>query len=452
MGRRALLAGLGSSVLWGAPKSGMRVLSIRPEDLEMPMEGFSTWITPVEKFFVRSHHYTPDVKLADWKLSVGGKVANALTMTMEELKKLPRVELVSVLECAGNGRGLYEPTMAGLQWEYGSVGNARWAGVRLADVLQKAGVQEGAIEVWFDGADVPVGAQPEFQRTIPIKKALDPNTLLAYEMNGAALDPSHGFPLRVVVPGWAGDSWVKWVTKIEVRDKEFEGFFMKTGYRHPGKGVTPGVSVDPALMSPVTNLNIKSILASHADRSEVKPGPMKLTGAAWSNTSPVVSVEVSTDAGRTWKAATLGMEKAAFAWRLWEFAWTPPKEAYYSVMVRARNSAGEMQPLQQEWNPSGYSHNVVQTVRLNVTAKPQAAAAAPVMRSGDFTVPPGFAVLNQSCLGCHTVDPIQQQRMSRGQWEKEVEKMQRWGAQVKPESKDSLVDYLANRYGVRPVR
>lgn len=240
MGRRALLAGVGTSLLLGAPKTGMRVLSSRPEDLEMPMEGFSTWITPVEKFFVRSHHYTPDVKLADWKLSIGGKVANTLTLTMEDLKKLPRVELVSVLECAGNGRGLYEPTMAGLQWEYGSVGNARWAGVRLADVLRKAGVRDGAIEVWFDGADVPVGTQPEFQRTIPMKKALDPNTLLAYEMNGAALDPSHGFPLRVVVPGWAGDSWVKWVTKIEVRDTEFEGFFMKTGYRHPGKGVTPG--------------------------------------------------------------------------------------------------------------------------------------------------------------------------------------------------------------------
>lgn len=449
MGRRGLLAALGSSLLLGAPKTGMKVLSSRPEDLEMPMEGFGTWITPVERFFVRSHHYTPEVKLADWKLSVGGKVANALTLTMDELKKLPRVELVSVLECAGNGRSLYEPTMPGLQWEYGSVGNAKWAGVRLADVLKKAGVQTGAIEVWFDGADVPVGAQPEFQRTIPIKKALDPNTLLAYEMNGAALDPSHGFPLRVVVPGWAGDSWVKWVTKIEVRDTEFDGFFMKTGYRHPGKGVLPGVAVDPAKMTPVTNLSIKSILASHADRSEVKLGPVKLAGAAWSHTSPVMSVEVSTDAGRTWKAATMGTDKAPFAWRLWEFNWTPPQEAYYSVMVRARNAAGEMQPLAQEWNPSGYSHNVVHRVNLHVVANPKPAPSVE-MKAGNFAPPP--AVFNQSCLGCHTVEPIQQQRLSRTQWEREVEKMQRWGAKVRPELKDVLVDYLSNRYGVRPVR
>lgn len=445
--RRTLLAGLGASLLWGGPKTGMRVLSTRPENLEMPMEGFGNWITPLQNFFIRSHHYTPDVKLRDWKLSVVGKVATPLVWSLEELKKLPRVELVSVLECAGNGRGLYEPSMAGLQWKYGAVGNARWAGVRLGDVLRKAGVQSGAIEVMFDGADVAVGAQPEFQRSIPIKKALDPNTILAYEMNGEPLDPSHGFPLRLVVPGWAGDNWVKWVMKIEVRDTEFDGFFMKTAYRIPIRPVLPGSTVDPALMTPVTNLSIKSLLTSHADGSEVRPGQLRLTGAAWSHAAQVVAVEISTDTGRTWKPATLGNERAPFAWRLWEFNWTPPGEAYYTVMVRARNSLGETQPMQPEWNPSGYSHNAVQAVSLNVTANPQPAAAK--MVSGDFLSPAAF---NQSCLTCHTIEPIAQQRLTRAQWEREVEKMQRWGAKVRPELKDVLVDFLANRYGVRPVR
>ena len=237
----------GSLFLGAAPKRGMIIRSTRAEDLEMPLEGFlESYITPVERFFVRSHHYVPTVDAAAWRLGVEGKVGKPLSLTMDELKKLPRVETVSVLECAGNGRGLYEPSMAGLQWTYGSVGNARWAGVRLADVLKRAGVQPGAIEIICDGADVPVGKQPDFQRGIPIAKAMDPNTMLAYEMNGEALTKDHGFPLRLVVPGWAGDCWVKWLTRIEVRDTEFDGFFMKTAYRHPGKGVAPGSAVDPA--------------------------------------------------------------------------------------------------------------------------------------------------------------------------------------------------------------
>jgi sulfite oxidase len=445
--RRALLAGLGASLLWGAPKTGMRVLSSRPEGLEMPMEGFANWITPVEKFFVRSHHYTPDVKLRDWKLSVVGKVSTPLVWTLDELKKLPRVELVSVLECAGNGRSLHEPSMPGLQWKYGAVGNARWAGVRLADVLRKAGLQPGSVEVLFDGADVAIGGQPEFQRAIPLRKALDPNTILAYEMNGEPLDPSHGFPLRLVVPGWAGDSWVKWVMKIEVRDTEFDGFFMKTAYRIPTHPILPGSAAGAALTVPVTSLSIKSVLASHTDGSDVRPGPLKLSGAAWSHIAPVAAVEVSTDTGRTWKPATLGTDRAPFAWRLWEFAWAPPAEAYYTVLVRARNTLGETQPLHAEWNPSGYSHNAVQAVRLHVTASPPPARpAAPPAN------PVRPAALEQSCLTCHTLEPIEQQRLTRAQWVREVEKMQSWGAKVRPELKEVLVDFLANYYGVRPVR
>lgn len=447
LSRRHLFSFAAASLLAGAaPKRGMIVRSSRAEDVEMPLEGFlESYITPIDRFFVRSHHYVPAVDLAAWRLQVNGKVGTPISLTMDELKKLPRVELVSVLECAGNGRGLYEPSMAGLQWTYGSVGNGRWAGARLADVLKKAGVQPGAVEVLFDGADVPVGKQPEFQRGIPFNKAMDPNTLLAYEMNGEALPKEHGFPLRVIAPGWAGDCWVKWVTRIEVRDTESDGFFMKTAYRHPGKGVAPGTAVDPAQMKPVTTLGIKSVIASHLDGQDIPLTATKLRGAAWSNESPVSIVEVSTDSGRTWRQARLGKEAARFGWRQWELDWTPPQAAYYSVMARAKNALGETQPMQPEWNPSGYGHNVVQVVQLNATATPKPAGAPANANAGE--VP---AVVKQTCFGCHGVEAIEQQRMNRTQWEREVEKMQRWGARVTPENKDALVDYLANRYPYRP--
>ena len=192
----------------------------------MPLSGFSDFITPVDHFFVRTHVYVPTVELSQWRLKVDGEVASPLTWTMDDLKKLPSIELVSVLECAGNGRAFYNPTVPGQQWQNGGVANGRWRGVRLAEVLRKAGIKDSAKEILFDGADAPIGKMADFQRTITVKKALDSNTILAYDMNGAALPVKHGFPLRVVAPGWASDSWTKWVTSISVLDHEFDGFWM----------------------------------------------------------------------------------------------------------------------------------------------------------------------------------------------------------------------------------
>ena len=426
-------------------KRDMIVRAVRPEDLEMPLSGFKDYLTPAAHFFVRSHHYVPKLELAAWKCKVDGLVERETVFSMDDLRKLPRAGLVSVLECAGNGRGLFEPPMAGLQWESGAVGNARWTGVRLADVLKRAGVKNGAKEVWFDGADVPIGTMPKFQRTIPLKKALDPNTLLAFEMNGEALGIQHGFPLRLIVPGWAGDCWVKWVTGIRLLDKEFDGFFMKTAYRHPGKPVSPGSAVDPAAMSPVTSLRVKSVIASHSDGAQVLPGLVKLTGVAWSGEAAVTSVEVSVNGGRTWTAARLGADRAAFGWRQWEYGWTPPRDGYYTVMARARDASGDTQPFAQEWNPSGYLHNVVQHVGMTVTANPSGAPAgggppAPFQMSSKF---------RQSCIGCHEADVIEQQRLTRGQWDKEIDKMVRWGAKVDAGDREDFLRSLVERFGPR---
>jgi len=432
------------------PKRDMLVRSVRPEDLEMPVSGFSDYITPIEHFFVRTHVYVPTVNVTEWRLEVTGEVAAPATLGMEDLKKLPAVELVSVVECAGNGRGFYEPPVPGLQWANGSVGNARWRGVRLADVLKRAGIKDSAKEILFDGADVPLGTMPDFQRSIPVKKALDSNTLLAYEMNGETLPQKHGFPLRVVAPGWASDSWTKWLTSIRVLDKEHDGFWMKSAYRHPGKPVAPGTAVPPEQMQPVTSLRVKSVIASPVDGVQVLAGqPFAIRGVAWAgDAGPVTTVEVSVDSGRTWKPAALDPgQRTQFGWRQWEISWTPPQPAYYTILARARDAAGNTQPFYQEWNPSGYGWNVVPRVGVDVVEK--LSGSSPGQPSSIPTAQPPAAFRN-ACVSCHEEDVIRQQRLTRPQWDREIKKMTGWGAQVKDEDREGLLDYLLSNYGPRP--
>jgi len=430
-----------------AAKRDMILRSHRPEDLEMPMDGFSSWLTPIDKFFVRTHLYVPKVDLASWRLSVEGEVDKPLTLTFTDIEKLARVDSVAVLECAGNGRGLYEPPVPGLQWEYGAVGNARWTGVHLAGVLRMAGVKSSARELIFDGADVPMGTMPDFQRGIPIDRALMNDVLLAFRMNGEPLPIQHGFPLRAVVPGWSSDSWTKWLTRITVSATENTNFFMKTAYRHPGKPVAPGSAVDAAAMNPVTSLRVKSVIASPVNGAAVPLRPVRIAGVAWSNGSPVTEVQVSTDGGRVWHQARLGNDQAKFAWRVWEYTWTPPAEGFYSILARAKDLSGDIQPLVQEWNPSGYLYNVVHSVGVRVGAAGQGIPASAAPASPDLP-----QSVKSACIGCHEIDPIAQQRLTRGQWDKEVDKMTRWGAQVKPQDKEEIVRFLFDHFGPRPRR
>jgi DMSO/TMAO reductase YedYZ molybdopterin-dependent catalytic subunit len=450
LSRRNFFALAAGGALLAQDKAGMNVLSKRPEDLEMPLSGFSDYLTPIEHFFVRTHVYVPTVNLNDWRLSIDGEVATPLTLTMEELKKLPSVQLDSVVECAGNGRGFVDPPVPGLQWTNGSVGNGRWRGVRLADVLKRAGMKDSGKEILFNGADVPIGTMQDFRRTITVKKALDTNTLLAYEMNGVTLPVKHGFPLRVVAPGWASDSWVKWLTNITVLDKEFDGFWMKNAYRKPDHPIAPGSALAPEKMVPVTSLRVKSVISSPIDGTSVKLGdPVNMHGAAWSgDQGPVTSVDVSTDGGRTWKSADLGPDKSQFGWRQWSFSFTPNRESYYNVMARATDASGDKQPFAQEWNPSGYGWNVVQRVGLNVVE------TLPATTQGTMVTPPRQttpdAAYKDTCLACHGEDVIAQQRLTRAQWDREITKMTNWGAPVKPENRDSILNYLANQFGPRP--
>ena len=412
--------------------------SSRPADLEMPLDGFHEWITPVDRFFVRCHTYFPErASLGEWRLNVDGVVSRPLTLTMDDLKTLPRVELVGVLECAGNGRSFYQPRVAGTQWAFGSVGNGRWAGVRFRDVLAKAGLKESAKHILLDGSDSPLGKMPKFQRTVTVQKALDPDTLLAYEMNGQPLPDEHGFPLRLIASGWAGDSWVKWLHHIEVLDHEFEGFWMKTAYRRPARHVEPGAAVPASELVPVTDLNVKSVIATPGNWA--KPGRLRISGAAWSNSSPVTRVDVSVDSGKSWKPAKLGKDQSRYAWRLWELDWQA-SAGKYSLMARATNAAGQTQPLTEEWNPSGYLWNVAQPVEIEVSRRE---VPPPVTDVHPGQQPPGYQA---ACFICHDEAMMTHQRLTRAQWDRELQKMSGWGAPVKPADREAILKYLSDNF------
>jgi sulfite oxidase len=426
-------------------KRDMIIHSTRPEDYEMTLDGFRSAITPLERFYVRSHHYTPKVDAATWRLKIGGAVDAAREFSLDELKKLPAASVVSVAECAGNGRALYKPGMPGLQWTYGGVGCAEWRGVRLADVLRAARMKTSAQNIVFDGVDQAIGTMPKFQRSIPVARALHPDTILAYEMNGEALPYAHGFPLRVVVPGWSGDCWIKWLQGIDVLEKEFDGFFMKTGYRHPGRGMKPGWKPEPAMMKPVEEIRVKSVIASPLAGETVSGASIPVTITAWSGMSAVRSVEVSADSGRTWLPAKRVESKGKYGFEIWSFDWKPAQTGWNRLMARARDMAGNTQPFAQEWNPSGYLWNVVHSIEVEVGAT-AAPAPAETVSTNDVPAPSHYQT---SCIGCHDERITATQRLTRAQWEAEVDKMVRWGASVKPENKVELLDFLARKWPVR---
>jgi DMSO/TMAO reductase YedYZ molybdopterin-dependent catalytic subunit len=352
-------------------KERLIVRSLRPEDLETPVGLLKTWITPNDLFYVRHHTYAPNIDEAaakEWSVKVDGEVERSLTISLDELKKMGRATVTVTLECAGNGRAFFDPPVAGIQWEKGAVGTARWTGVRLADLLGKAGVKPTGKYVLLDGADKPVGKMPDFVRNVPIDKALHPDTILAYEMNGEPLPALHGAPLRAIVPGWEGAYAVKWLNHIQVIEKEHDGFFVKTAYRYPNRRVAPGAAVEPKEMIPLTGLVVKSFINSPLEGAAVKPGKILVTGFAWAGESKIAKVDLSIDNGSTWAQARLGKERERYAWQSFEHELNITAPGSYLIMSRATDEKGQTQPIAPQWNPSGYLWNVIDKVRINVEA------------------------------------------------------------------------------------
>jgi|ERR1039458_5198516 DMSO/TMAO reductase YedYZ molybdopterin-dependent catalytic subunit len=350
-------------------KDGMIVRSARFLDLETPVEFMTDWITPVNRFFVRNHMFEPArIDAKEWQLSITGEVDSPLKLTLADLEKLSLHSVVNTMECAGNGRSLQNPKVPGIQWGKGAVGNARFSGPSLKTLLEKAAVKDSAKHVQFRGLDVVPGKVPPFIRSIPIDKAMDADTLVATQMNGAPLTAHHGFPARAIAPGWAGAASCKWLTEITVLDKPAEGNFMNPGYRLPNTPVKPGEAVKPEDTHSITVLAVKSLIAAPSDGAKVRQRAQVIQGVAWAGEADITKVEISTDAGATWNEAKLGKDQAKYAWRLWSYNWKPVKSGDYTILSRATDSQGRVQPEAPVWNPSGYLYNAYDQVKVNVQA------------------------------------------------------------------------------------
>ncbi len=340
----------------------------RPEDLETPLSYFDQWLTPNDVFFVRQHLPRPAIEEAGYRVALAGRVSRSVELSLEELRKLPQHKIPAVLECTGNGRGFYQPRVPGIQWGRGAVGNAEWSGPRLVDVLKLVQADLSASYVTVNGADVGVAKTPDFIRSLPMRKAIDPNTLLAMNMNGERLPDLHGFPLRLIVPGWDGTSWVKWVNSLTVSNEPDKGFFMDPAYRFPQHPGPPGQAVDRADLEVIEGMPVKSYITGHADGAKITMASTTLRGMAWAGEEHVTKVDISTDGGSTWNPAALSKESLPYTWRLWTVEWRPTRPGYYTVMSRATDSAGRVQPVVAPWNPSGYLFNAIDRIGLMVEA------------------------------------------------------------------------------------
>jgi len=338
----------------------------RPEDLETPVHYFDSWITPVDTFFVRQHLPRPSkIDTAAYRLTVNGMVSKPLELTLADLQKLPQYTVPATIECTGNGRGFYVPKVPGIQWMRGAIGNAEWRGPRVADVLKLAGVNSSAAFIDTDGADSGLASTPDFVRSLPMNKAMHPATILALSMNGETPD-IHGFPVRLIVPGWDGTSSVKWVVRISATAQANNGFFMNPGYRYPKYALPPGTPARPAELEVIEGMPVKSSITAPEDQQKISLGPMTVRGFAWAGENAIERVEVSADGGSRWRDAQLSTQKLPFAWRLWSLEWTPPNPGYYTLMSRATDTAGRVQPIVSAWNPSGYLWNAIDRVGVAV--------------------------------------------------------------------------------------
>ncbi len=365
-------SGIASYVTMGTlpGKKPLIQLSDRPPNYEAPLEYFRTAITPNNEFFVRYHlaGIPEDIKAETYRLKVGGEGANGpIELTLDDIKKLPAIEVTAVNQCSGNRRGLSTPHVAGVEWGYGAMGCARWKGARLKDILAKAGIKKETIEISFNGAEGPVVEKtPDFIKSLPTWKAMDENTIVAYEMNGAPLPYFNGFPARLIVPGWTGTYWMKHLVEVNALTKPQGGFWMKPAYRIP-VGEFPVVArfltQEDATSTPITEIVVNSLITSHRDGAKVKRGKVTVSGLAWDGGYGIRTVDVSTDGGKTWVSAKLGQDHGRFAFRPWSFELNA-KHGKNTVMVNATNRIGQTQTAKLLFNGAGYHNNVMQSITL----------------------------------------------------------------------------------------
>lgn len=347
----------------------------RPPNYETPIEYFEDAYTRNDAFFVRYHLSSiPEVDPATWRLEIRGAGATApASFSLDELRNgFERAEVTAVCQCSGNRRGLSDPHVPGVEWGYGAMGNARWAGVRLKDVLARIGVAQDAVEVAFDGADgPPIDKTPDFVKSIPLWKAVEDNTLIAFEMNGEPLPRWNGAPARIVVPGWTATYWMKHLTTIDVLTQPLKQFWVTNAYRVP-KALFPVVQrfvsqeAPESPNTPITEMVVNSLITNLKEGQEIpSTQPVEVRGIAWDGGYGIAEVGISTDGGKTWQAAVLGEDLGRYSWRQWSHSFTA-RPGVASVMARARNKAGQVQVDQLLFNGAGYHNNVIQTINFKV--------------------------------------------------------------------------------------
>jgi DMSO/TMAO reductase YedYZ molybdopterin-dependent catalytic subunit len=347
--------------------------AFRPPNFETPLAELGAAYTPNDVFFVRYHlAVIPRVDPRTWRLEVAGaSIAHPLSLTLQDLRSnFEPVTLAAVNQCSGNRRGLFEPRVPGVQWANGAMGNARWSGVRLRDVLARAGVIAGAVEMVYHGADSAVlPSTPNFVKSLPVDQALDESTLIAFEMNGQPLPHWNGAPARLIVPGWTGTYWMKHLTSIRIEPKPYDGFWMKAAYRLP-TGAFPGArfaSQETRENTPITEILVNSLILTPPQGARLRRGERaELKGKAWDNGAGITAVEVSTDGRRSWRAASLGTDLGRFAWREFRMPLDTSRAGPLQIAVRASSRNGTRQPDKLTFNASGYHDNIVQSVSVEV--------------------------------------------------------------------------------------
>lgn len=355
-----------------AGKDGLTMLGDRPLNAETPPHLLDDAITPTNRHFIRNNGAPPEgVDAAGWTLTVDGLVDNPMEMTIDDLRsQFEVVTMALTIECGGNGRAFFDPPASGNQWTYGAVACSNWTGVRLKDVLAKAGVQSGAVYTGHYGADTHLSGDPEklpISRGVPIDKAMADNVLIAFEMNGGELHPMNGAPMRLVVPGWPGSCSQKWLQRIWVRDQVHDGPKMTgTSYRVPNRPVAPGEDVATEDFVIMERMPVKSLITNPATGGDVAGSSVEVRGHAWSGDRTISSVDVSIDFGATWSSAELDAPVNDGAWQNWRTSVSFPQAGYYEVWARATDSEGAAQPHAIAWNPKGYLNNTMHRVAVTV--------------------------------------------------------------------------------------
>lgn len=343
----------------------LKIMSQEPLVAGTSLGSMGDLVTPANSFFVRNHFPIPQLDSSVWRLSVSGEVERPYSLGLDGLKQLPGKELLVLMECAGNSRSSVQPPIQGLMWDNGAVSTARWSGVTLGSVLALAGLGDGAVEVLLEGADRGkewgVDGEMGYAMSLPMEKALHPDTILAYDMNGERLSTEHGYPLRAVVPGWFGMASVKWLTGIRVLSQPFRGFHQSDYYVYVDEGLNNGLPKER-----VTSLQVKSLVTWPGRGEILTTGRQEIRGMAWSGQGPVTKVEVSTDDGRTWNQANLEYSESPYAWRRWTSSWDASQPGYFLIRARATDQMGNVQPVKAKWNYRGFANNSIHAVPVQV--------------------------------------------------------------------------------------